>query len=70
MATLDAKVLELRLLTKESTIGGASVFRIAKSLREYHSALLQDPVDDNFVQVTYESFSRCVAAYSFPFSLL
>lgn len=67
-ATLDGKILELRLVTKESTIGGASVFRIAKSLREYNAALTQDPVDQHMVLAAHENFSRDVLLYELEIS--
>jgi hypothetical protein len=62
-ATLDGKILELRLITKESTIGGASVFRIAKSLRDYNIAVSQNPKNSEQVQIAHEAFSRDILLY-------
>ena len=55
MATLDAKLLEMRLVTKDSTIGGASVFRIAKALKEFNSIPLSEPEN---LQEKYDSYAR------------
>jgi len=69
-ATLDGKILERRLVTKESTIGGASIFRIAKSLREYNSAIEQDEATEDQIQTAHEAFSRDVLLYRLEMSKL
>ena len=60
---LDAKILELRLVTRDSTVGGSSVFKIAKSLREFNEALLQSPADEMKVKQAFNVYTRDVMLY-------
>ena len=60
---LEAKVLESRLVTKDSTVGGSSVAKIAKSLRDYHKALKHRPCNDESVRDSYDIFVRDTMLY-------
>ena len=67
-ATLDAKILESRLVTRDSTVGGSSVFRIAKSLKEYHDALIQSPANEQAVKLAKDVYTRDVLTYQLEVS--
>jgi hypothetical protein len=57
---LDAKVLEMRLVTKDSTVGGVSVSKIAKSFKEYYDAFKESRMNlDKSEQKIIEKVIRC-----------
>lgn len=60
---MEAKLLESRLITKDSTVGGSSVAKIAKSLREYHRTLKETPCNDDAVREAYDTFVRDTMLY-------
>lgn len=63
MTSTDTKLLEARLASRDSAIGGSSVSQCATRMQQFYK-LLQESDDDKAVAVALENFSRGLLLYA------
>jgi hypothetical protein len=63
MAAIDTKLLEARLASRESAIGGSSVSQCATRMQQYYK-LVQESDDEKAIAVALENYARGLLLYS------